>query len=286
MKIGIFVSFVNELISILILIITTSNLTEYWFYKIGITHNNVILYMFDTREYMLYSFVLMSWSSAISGAIGFMTQFTGMKSDYDNFVDYWKDVVFEDDVEKLELTKDLKITNYFLQRGNMKFEFEDKSLQISLEIGKKFLVLGPTGHGKSTFVDGILGKNTSMNFNIGMPRNYYHNTADMFQSIREKMPSSKLTIRDWFKCEKDNDFIMRILLITFEEEAIKNILKKFELRGKGKHPLDVEILEEISGGQKTALCLATRCYEIEKFNKKYWFSMNQSKVLEEKHQKY
>jgi ABC-type Mn2+/Zn2+ transport system ATPase subunit len=266
--IGIVVELVNELIGVVIIILSTSNLTEYCLYHVGLTSKSVTLTMFDTQAYMLFSMVLMQWSNAISRMINFMTQFNGMKSDYDNFVDYWKGVEFAEEPEKKEITPNLKIIGYHVKRGDSEFKFADPTMEIPFGIGMKFLVLGPTGHGKSTLVNAILGKIRGITMSIGTPSNYYHLVADMFQAIREKMPSSKITIRDWFKGEPDNDFIMRMLLLTIEKKKVDEILESFTARGKDKHPFDVEINEEISGGQKTALCLATRCYEIEKFNKK------------------
>jgi ABC-type multidrug transport system ATPase subunit len=265
--IGSVVSIVNQLISTIIIVISTSNLTEYLLYRVGFG-NPVELSMFNTQDYMLFSIVLLQWSGAVSSVINFMTQFSGMKSDYDNFLDYWKEVRFAEEPEKMEITKELKITGYHLVRGEQVYQFDKSITEIPFNIGRKFLVLGPTGHGKSTFVNAILGKITAMTMNIGNPPNYYHHASDMFQSIREKMPSSKISIRDWFKNEEDNEFIKRMLLLTIEQKKVEEIMDKFSQRGKGAHPFDVEINEEISGGQKTALCLATRCYEIEKFDKK------------------
>jgi ABC-type transport system involved in cytochrome bd biosynthesis fused ATPase/permease subunit len=255
------VSFANSLTSMVIIVFSTSNFVEHYF-------SGKKLNMFNTTDYMLFSIVLLQWSNSISGATNFMTRLNGMKSDYDNFVDYWKDTRFMDEPEKLELTPALQITSYNINRGKMTFKFENPSTIIPFNIGRKFLVLGPTGHGKSTFVNAILGKIDGMGMNIGSPSNYHHHAADMFQAIREKMPSSKITIRDWFKGELDDEFIKRILLITIEPKKVEEIMENFSKREKDKHPFDVEINEEISGGQKTALCLATRCYEIEKFNKK------------------
>jgi ABC-type multidrug transport system ATPase subunit len=277
MFIGTLVKFVNDVISATIVIISTSNLTEYILYYLKLSYSKPDkLQMFNAGEYMLFSMVLIQWSNSISSMINFMTQLNSMKSDYEIFVDYWKDVEFSEIPEKKEITENLKITGYYIKRGDVEFKFENPQLEIPYCIGKKYLVLGPTGHGKSTFINAILGKSNGCEMNIGTPSNYYWQTADMFQAIREKMPSSKITIRDWMKKEQDNELIMKILLITFEKKKLDEILDSFAKRcqksekekNKNLHPFDVEINEEISGGQKTALCLATRCYEIEKFNKK------------------
>lgn len=265
--IGTIVSFVNELISITIIIVSTTNLSQVLLYYIGY-EKNVELKTLNTQDYVLFSMVLLQWSSAVNSMIQFITQFNGIKSDYENFVDYWKDVRFAEEPIKMEIDNKLVITNYFVKRNEQIFRFDKEITEIPFNIGRKFLILGPTGHGKSTFVNAILGKISGMTMNIGNPTNYYHHVADMFQAIREKMPSSKITIRDWFKNEQNDDFIMQMLLITFEQSKIDEMMTNFKKRGNGKHAFDVEINEEISGGQKTALCLATRCYEIEKFNKK------------------
>lgn len=260
-KISTMISFISSLISYAIIFLSTSNFIDYYLH-------GKKLYMFNTTAYMLFSLVLANWSHSISNVTNFMTRLNGMKSDYDNFIDYWKDAKFREEPEKMEISPHLKISSYHIKRENMEFKFDDQSIEIPFNIGRKFLVLGPTGHGKSTFVNACIGKIQGMMMNFGSPYNYHHHAADMFQAIREKMPSSKITIRDWFKGETNNNLIERMLLITIEQKKVCEIITNFSIRGEGKHPFDVEINEEISGGQKTALCLATRCYEIEKFNKK------------------
>ena len=111
----------------------------------------------------------------------------------------------------------------------------------------------------------------------GEPPNYYHDAADMFQAIREKMPSSKITIRDWFKDEQDNDFIMKMMLIAIEKKKVDEIMDSFSKREKGKHPFDIEINEEISGGQKQLFVWQHDATKSRKLTKKFWYSMNQNK---------
>ena len=53
------------------------------------------------------------------------------------------------------------------------------------------------------------------------------------------------------------DHIYFVLFLT-------NITKEHKLHV----PYDAQLNEILSGGQKSRLCLATRCYEIEKFGKK------------------
>ena len=65
-----------------------------------------------------------------------------MKSDYDNFVDYWKDVRFAEEPDKMEIKENLKITGYSVKRGDQVFRFDENISEIPFHIGVKFLVLG------------------------------------------------------------------------------------------------------------------------------------------------
>lgn len=78
--------------------------------------------------------------------------------------------------------------------------------------GMKMLWYGPTGHGKSTLRKALFGLiDSKIQFSWGKPKNFYHLVADYFQEIKEKTPSSKTSIRDFFKGEESNSVIEEYL---------------------------------------------------------------------------
>lgn len=170
------------------------------------------------------------------------------------------------DVEKFELAKLHSITGCKICKSGFSVYFDSAITRLPFYPGIRILIQGASGHGKTTFVDGLCGKIDGVTFNHGSPPNYYHLVADMFQNIREKMPSSSVTIRDYFKDEEDDLIIAKCMSVVFmndELEFIKNML----IGSGGLSWLDTEINERFSGGMKSRLCAATRIYEIERCGK-------------------
>lgn len=225
--------------------------------------------MKNLADFLVITLIMTKVSGAITSMTYFITQYTRMKNDYANWYEFWKDAEYVPNPDPLQPVTDLKATSCNITKGNFKVTFDKLTLSngFSFGLGVKILIQGTTGQGKTTFLDGLLGKIDGINLNIGRPENYYHSVADMFQTVREKMPSSKITIRNFFKDELNDNLIEKCLLCTFEKqelEILKSALSKNFMQG----PYDVELDEILSGGQKSRLCLATRCYEIEKFGKK------------------
>lgn len=229
----------------------------------------------DIASFMLILITMNKLSNAISNLTSFTTQLNWMKNDYSNLEDFWKDEEFKSEPEKLFPSNDLFVTNvyYEIKDTTFKVQLASDCGKISLAAGEKIYVHGPTGDGKSTFIKLLLGQIEGATMNIGKAENYYHHVADYFQQIKEKMPSSKISIRDYFKGEKDDSIIERYLMRVFKAKEltrIKEVLlaQKDEydsnseiLLSKPKSVYDIEINEKISGGQKSRLILTMRGYE-------------------------
>lgn len=165
-----------------------------------------------------------------------------------------------------------------LKKGNFNLRFEENLKKFWFGLGCKILIQGKTGQGKSTFLEGLTGKIDGITLNANKPENYYWLVADMYQNIREKIPSSGVTVRGWFKKEQNDDIIIDCLKLCFEPEELEKLLLAL-LKKREKNddqdienqnissPFDIDIQEILSGGQKSRLCLATRVYELKKKNK-------------------
>ena len=209
---------------------------------------------------------------AINNLTSFTIQYNKIKNDYDSFKDFWEGADFEDEPEKLYPTDDLKIMNVNVVRNN---NFTLKCNEtISLAPGQKIYIEGPTGEGKSTFLKALLGQISGAKSSTGEMKNYYHYVANYFQEIKEKMPSSKISIRNYFKNADDNS-IEKYLLRVFSYDEL-DLLKNNLINQKNediidvnlnKSPYDMAINEKISGGQKSRLLLTLKGYEAD-INKK------------------
>lgn len=221
-------------------------------------------------KFMLLAFVLVQLDYVVRYCMNVVMRYMKMKLDivkYNEIMDGAE--VCECEVNALNLTSDLRIIGCVIVKAGFSVYFDSSIGLTGLPFypGIRILIQGASGHGKTTFVDGLCGKIDGVKLSHGSPQNYYHLVADMFQNIREKMPSSSVTIRDYFKDEEDDLLIAKCMNVIFMTEELEFIKNMFSSNSTGLGWLDTEINERFSGGMKSRLCAATRIYEIEKYNK-------------------
>ncbi len=236
--------------------------------------------MTDHAKYMLVAMVLGNLSGAITSLNQFFNQYNRLTNDYDSYVNFWNDLEFIEKPIEYEFPPVLEVTKVQIENGGFTVSLDPSIKKLSIGKGCKTLIKGPTGHGKSTLINGLTGKIPGVELNYGKPENYYHATAEMYQNIREKTPSSKVTLRDYFRGEKDDYLIIKCLEPCFDTEELNKLFKALRDQDSDKNkeldieaqvekvnPLDCRLNEIPSGGQKSRLCIATRIYDMKKNNK-------------------
>ena len=226
----------------------------------------------NVSDFLLISIVLRNLSCAIQNSSSFMTQFNRMNNDFENFTDFWKNTTEENEPEKLDINNKLiKVEHVKIERSNYIIKL-DKPFNIWK--GQKILIEGPTGHGKSSFIKALFGMVPTSNIELsyGQGKNFYHQVADYFQEIKEKMHTSNISISDIFRGEKDIDKIKKYLLLAWSTEEhdriINSIIKSNESQIENKiHPYFMPINEKLSGGQKSRLLLWNRGYIVDNMKK-------------------
>jgi len=259
-----------------------SNVTEIMSYLL--TSAICIFGSETSAEFLILCIVSNKFMLIVHDINKFMTDTREMISEYDTYMEFWSGAKFVDDLPALQLQPSLRVEWVDIQKGSYRVRQPTFEPGFCIGQGSRILIQGPTGGGKTTLVDGIIGKIDGVEFNEGMPGNYYHTVADMFQNIRE-MISVDISIRDYFKEEPNDDLIMECLELTFDTSEIQNITSS--LAEKLTDPetkwlydfyaeqaptrkitaLDVRLDDILSGGQKSRLCLASRCYELIRSNK-------------------
>jgi ABC-type Mn2+/Zn2+ transport system ATPase subunit len=168
----------------------------------------------NPKIFLLIINAISQLTHAISRITHFLQQFQRDNNKYNMFERIWDTVEFEsDNIIKRNLkdypegiiVKDLEILRdkYLIKMDG----------EIIIKMGHKFLIQGPSGGGKTSFIKGLFGliKTSKVTWSIGNGIEYFHTVADYFQEIKERMPSSKVSIRDYFKGEKYNSVIERYL---------------------------------------------------------------------------
>lgn len=237
-----------------------------------------------SAEFLILCVVSNKFMRIVHDINEFVTDTRDMITEYDTYMEFWSGAKFVDDLPALKLQPSLRVEWVDIQKGSYQVRMPATEPGFRIGQGSRILIQGPTGGGKTTLVDGIIGKLEGVEFNDGQPGNYYHTVADMFQNIRE-MISVDISIRDYFKEEPNDDLIMECLELTFDRKEIQNIISS--LAEKLTDPdtkwlydfyseqaptrkitaLDVRLDDILSGGQKSRLCLASRCYELIRFQK-------------------
>lgn len=238
----------------------------------------------NVTDFMLVMFTMNQLSRAISQVNNFITQFNRIKNDYDNMEEFWSNCTFKKESKKIQLKESIHVINFEVDQGSIKLKLDKNFGNWILKPDSKMLWYGPTGHGKSTLKKALFGLiDSKIKLSNGKPKNYYHLVADYYQEIKEKTPSSKTSLRDYFKGEQCNSLIEEYLkfawndrydniITAIDEYESKNNKQKIEIISMDTnnthiHPYDKPLNEILSGGEKSRLILVTRGYEIDKFNK-------------------
>jgi ABC-type Mn2+/Zn2+ transport system ATPase subunit len=192
----------------------------------------------------------------------FSNWYNRMCDEYTTYTDFFKSAVYAKSPIPIHPCPDLKIVDVNITRGDFKLT---SSIPINFYKGVKILIRGTSGGGKSTLMNAITGKIKGVTFNYGSSSSYYGYTVDMYQDIREQVPSSRVTVRDYFQDEPKDSKISEYIKLVFSDKEYKDWTDL--LGDKGTNPYDVHMNNRISGGQKTRLLLATRAYEYDKYGK-------------------
>jgi ABC-type Mn2+/Zn2+ transport system ATPase subunit len=202
-----------------------------------------------------------------------------MKIDYTSFLDMYNDTVSHEDPAKQHLgTERFLVKKVDIHRGDYNIQLESTFNDLVLQAGVKVLIEGPTGMGKSSFLKGLFGLLDKCNVDIRTSSGLqvqgsalYCTVADYFQEIKERMPTSLITLRNFFKNEGDNNVVRDYLLKAWSEEEHDRIIAQIKSKNPDAdehiHPYDMYIHEALSGGQKSRLILWNRGYIADKTNR-------------------
>lgn len=269
-------------------------------------------FMEDDPLYLLMIIkVFTSFTGSLQGVMGFFNQFTSYQSNLETYMKVWDDVKFKKKAELLSMPQSLQVERIDVNRNNRFFlKLNQKLNELRINQGDRILIRGQSGCGKSTLIQSLLGKIEGVKLSDTMkkPENFYHQVAEFYQNIKEKMPTSKISIRQLFDDEEDDSIISECLetanclqwaknippkeakppkSITTFADVVKKLWEycfgvedqKPKVKDKIKdnkdntlkdyNPFDVPISENHSGGEKTRLALATRIYQVKRTGSKW-----------------
>jgi len=210
----------------------------------------VAFLLFDTVKYQMIIIIFIKIKNVVSNTSHFLNEWKTMENDIKAISDF-----FEGKTSKIKsIQYDIPITLSFNVNNKI------KSDNIIINQGDRIILSGDTGCGKTTLIKALMGYIDGVTYDSNKPSDSYNDKiAYMRQNIREKTPTAKITIRQLFNEEPDDDLIIKLIEYAENKKWFNDIMKR---------QLDIPIGEicQISGGEKTRLCFALTLYQLEKRN--------------------
>lgn len=223
------------------------------------------IYLPTDRAFVAKLVLIRTISSALNSVTHFLSQYNRYYNKYLKYRKHFdKELSYDENREQLSLPEQgLEITNISIRRGdNYSIEGEN----IAIELGKHILIQGPSGAGKTSFVDAIRGFISGITLSTGVPGNYSHHIYMHAQSCASSVQLTSVSLADLFDTTNPSDFerIGELLEIVFSESELTRILENISK----EQPFQTKIDGKLSGGQQARIFIALTLWNIEKYSSK------------------
>jgi ABC-type multidrug transport system fused ATPase/permease subunit len=223
------------------------------------------IYLPTDRAFVAKLVLIRTISSALNSVTHFLSQYNRYCNQYLKYRKHFdKELSYDEHREQLSLPEQgLEITNISIRRGdNYSIEGEN----IAIELGKHILIQGPSGAGKTSFVDAIRGFISGITLSTGVPGNYSHHIYMHAQSCASSVQLTSVSLADLFDTTNPSDFerIHELLEIVFSESELTRILENISK----EQPFQTNIDGKLSGGQQARIFIALTLWNIEKYSSK------------------
>jgi ABC-type multidrug transport system fused ATPase/permease subunit len=223
------------------------------------------IYLQNDRAFVAKLVLITTISSALNSVTHFLSQYNRYCNQYLKYRKHFdQDLEYDEHHELLPLPEEgLEIKDVKIPRG------ENYSIQgenIAINPGKHFLVQGPSGAGKTSFVDAMRGFIRGINLRVGVPGNFSHHICMHAQSCASLVQLTSVSIANLFDASTQADFerIYELLKIVFTETELTGILDRISK----EKPFETNIEGKLSGGQQARIFIALTLWNIEKQSSK------------------
>lgn len=223
------------------------------------------IYLPTDRAFVAKLVLIRTISSALNSVTHFLSQYNRYCNQYLKYRKHFdKELSYDEHREQLSLPEQgLEITNISIRRGdNYSIEGEN----IAIELGKHILIQGPSGAGKTSFVDAIRGFISGITLSTGVPGNYSHHIYMHAQSCASSVQLTSVSLANLFDTTNPSDFerIRELLEIVFSESELTRILENISK----EQPFQTNIDGKLSGGQQARIFISLTLWNIEKYSSK------------------
>jgi len=205
-----------------------------------------------------------SISSAVSNIAEFGTQYHRYCNQYEKYYKLFRaELEYDEYVAQEDLPEELVLQNVELTRGGYVIKCDQP---ITIRQGDQVIIQGPSGTGKSSFLDGFMGFIPGITLRGGANiRAYAHQMVCHLQNA-QSITLSSISIKDVFRSD-DVEAIRQVLDLFFESDELDGVLRNIS----AEDPYGLYIEGKMSGGQKTRFFLAATLFKAIQKNAKIVF---------------
>ena len=223
------------------------------------------IYLPNDRAFVAKLVLIRTISSALNSVTHFLSQYNRYCNEYLKYRKHFDEQLeYDKHHEPLPLPEEgLEIKDVEIPRGE---NYSIRGENIAIKPGKHFLVQGPSGAGKTSFVDATRGFIRGVNLRIGVPGNFSHHICMHAQSCASLVQLTSVSIANLFDASTQADFerIYELLKIVFTETELTGILDRISK----EKPFETNIEGKLSGGQQARIFIALTLWNIEKRSSK------------------
>jgi ABC-type multidrug transport system fused ATPase/permease subunit len=223
------------------------------------------IYLPNDRSFVAKLVLITTISSAMNSVTHFLSQYNRYCNQYLKYRKHFdQPLEYDEHHEPLPLPEEgLEIKDVKIPRGE---NYSIRGENIAIKPGEHFLVQGPSGAGKTSFVDAMRGFIRGVNLRVGVPGNFSHHICMHAQSCASLVQLTSVSIANLFDASTQADFerIYELLKIVFTETELTGILDRISK----EKPFETNIEGKLSGGQQARIFIALTLWNIEKQSSK------------------
>jgi len=205
----------------------------------------IMLWNKDIALFLLVINLFTTVSTAIDNLFRFANEFHRLETKYTTYLDTWKNKSFVELAKQVDFPDQIKITNCYIRRDNLDVTIDGSFLPITMSSGMKICFKGPSGHGKSTFLDGLMGYLPGVEMSGVHPASLEKSWIYINQNMAQFYDFSKLRIRDLFENADDQVIIDWSKIFCIDHKVVQL-------------GIDDPIQDRLSGGEKIRLIASSQ----------------------------
>ena len=226
----------------------------------NIRDSNLILLVLCIKDIKTHNLlILISIFSHISSTFANMVHFLGTyqqnKIEYQHLTCVFDQVSFKKKLPGLEIPNIITITKVDIENEIVHLT---TNKNINIISGRNYLFQSPSGSGKTTFINALLGKIKGIELSENQPENYNWEMVVYHQDM--KTNTANISIKELFELYGNCNFNDKLMKKVCNICLLNNWISSKNI--------DKEIKNQISGGEKKRLQLALKMYNLLSHNRK------------------